>query len=100
MDLWKVLANEVPFEWIVVQENHRIQSDLQEVAYHPDIVGLVLPICHKDRNVVEFQSHAWVFQERPPRIFRVVLAADRQQDSSPFQRKKVLLKVIERLAVA
>ena len=97
-DLGQELAHDVALERIVVEEDQRIEADVQGLLDKADIVGLVVPVGDEDGNILFLERHVGMLAERQDGVGVLVLADHGENDPAPFQFANELLEPDERLA--
>ena len=95
-----MLTHHVPLKRIVVKEHQRIHADVENALYAADVVCLVVPVCHKYRDVVHFEHHFGVLLKHFFGVPLIVLRAYGKYDSALFQLLYPFLELGERLAYA
>ena len=70
---------------IVVDENQRIDPDIERRRDGSDIVRLVRPIGDETGDILGLQDHLWMVLERKKRIRFIVLGADGENDAPALQ---------------
>ena len=83
---------------VVVEQDQRIQADVEALGNAFEVRGLVLPVGNKDGDVVFFEQHAGVLLKRQPGGGLVVLRAHRQHNATPAQIQRHRLHSAVRLA--
>ena len=84
-DFWQLFFDDGPFHGVVVDEDHRVKSNVEDLLDVADVGGFVLPIGHKDRDVLLAQDHLGMTPKRFSRHRFRVFAADGQNDASTAQ---------------
>src|SRR5581483_4501446 len=94
------LAHQVALKWIIVQKNHRIQSDVQDLLNALDVLGFVVPVGDKNSDVLQPQRHFRMIAEGLFGRVLVVLAAHGENDAPVLQLPGPLLQGIVGVAQA
>src|SRR5207302_2651355 len=93
LDLGKAARDELALERVVVDEDDRIEADLQLRRQRAYVSRLVVPVRLERAEIIEAQNHVRKRLECFARNLRIVLAGDRQNDPSLLQFLQIALEV-------
>jgi hypothetical protein len=85
-------ADEITLDRIVVDEDERIEADIQFLSDGPDVARLVIPVHHEGSDVASLEKHLGVRVEGGDRIRFIVLGADGQDYAAPGKITRIALE--------
>ena len=83
---------------IIVNEDQRLDAEIQRFRNRPQIVGLALPVGDENRDVIQSEHHFRMQQKGLTGHIRVVLGAHSKNNTAFLQFFDVSLKINERFA--
>ena len=85
--------DEIPLEWIVIDEDERIQTNVKFVCDPSYVFGLVIPVRDETSYIGAFQDHLRMLLERGERVGFIVLRAYRQDNAAVCLLKSIILQL-------
>ena len=85
-------AHQIALERVVVDEDQRIETDVQLLGDGADVLRLVRPVGDEAGDVGALQHHLRMLLERLQRVRLVVLGAHREDDAALGQIARVVLE--------
>ena len=84
-DARDVLADDLPFEGVVIEKHHRVETNVQDGLDGAYVVYFCLPVGLEHGYVVELQDHVGMMLKRLPGCFLVVFRGHADDDAALAQ---------------
>src|SRR5208337_4298671 len=89
------ISHTLTFYRAVIDKDQAVNSDIQSARDLADVLRLVVPVDLGSRKMLLAKNHCGMFANRFIRVFRIILAANRQQGSLLPKVQQLTLKIYE-----